>query len=152
MSRGLEALLPLIAALVGLTVLAGSIWFWSRGREFRSFGVTARAVVLDKYRKEGGFPLENFYARVRFEDEQGRPHEAEVKIISRAWRALSVGETTSVTYLRDDPRKVDFGPVWGRKIFGIAAIFFMLVSTGLTVAAISSMIAALLKRPGPPGG
>jgi hypothetical protein len=152
MSKGLEALLPLVAAVAGITVLAGSIWFWSRGREFRAYGVTAKAVVLEKFRKEGGFPLENFYARVRFEDEQGRPHEAEVKIISRAWRSLSVGGTTHVTYLRDDPRKVDFGPVWGRKIFGILAIFFMLVSTGLTVAAISSMIGSLLRRPGPPGG
>jgi hypothetical protein len=152
MSKGLEALLPLVAAVVGVTFLAGSFWFWSRGREFRSHGVTARAVVLEKYRKDGEFRLENFYARVSFQDEQARPHEVEVKIISRAWRGLSVGDTTGITYLRDDPEKVDFGPVWGRQIIGAFLIFFMLVSTGLTIAAIGSMISTLLGRSGPAGG
>ena len=65
---------------------------------------------------------------------------------------LSVGETTGITYLRDDPEKVSFGPVWGRKIIGAFLIFFMLVATGLTIAAIGSMFAALLGRSGGAAG
>jgi hypothetical protein len=152
MDKGTEGLLPLLAAVVGIVFLLGSYWLWSSGREFRSRGVTARATVLEKYRKDGEFALENFYARVSFEDEQRRPHQVEVKIISRAWRGLSVGETTHITYLRDDPEKVSFGPVWGRQIIGAFLIFFMLVATGLTIAAIGSMFAALLGRPAAPGG
>ena len=152
MDKGAEGLLPVLAAVVGVAFLIGSYWFWSRGREFRSNGVTAQAVVLEKYRKDGEFALENFYARVSFEDEQGRPHQVEVKIISRAWRQLSAGETTGITYLRDDPEKVSFGPVWGRKIIGAFLIFFMLVATGLTIAAIGSMFAALLGRSGGAAG
>ena len=152
MDKGAEGLLPVLAAVVGVAFLIGSYWFWSRGREFRSNGVTAQAVVLEKYRKDGEFALENFYARVSFEDEQGRPHQVEVKIISRAWRGLSVGETTGITYLRDDPEKVSFGPVWGRKIIGAFLIFFMVVAAGLTIAAIGSMFAALLGRSGGAAG
>jgi hypothetical protein len=152
MDKGTEGLLALLAAVAGIAFLIGSYWFWSSGREFRSHGVTARATVLEKYRKEGEFRLENFYARVSFEDEQRRPREVEVKIISRAWRGLSVGDSTHITYLRDDPEKVSFGPVWGRQIIGAFLIFFMVVSAGLTVAAIGSMVAALLGRPGSPGG
>ena len=152
MDKGAEGLLPILAAVVGIVFLLGSFWLWSRGREFRSHGVTAKAVVLEKYRKDDEFWLENFYARVSFEDEQRRPHEVEVRIISRAWRMLSVGDTTGITYLRDDPEKVSFGPVWGRQIIGVFLIFFMLVATGLTIAAIGSMFAALLGRSGGAAG
>jgi hypothetical protein len=152
MGKVSTVLVPLAVVLVGAIACTAGAWFWTRGREFRSRGVTAKAVVLRKYRKSDELPLENFYARVSFTDTRQRPHEVDVKLHSRAWRSVSEGETTPITYLEDDPENVLGGPRVGRQIVGAFLLFFVAVSAGLTVFALIELFKALFVRTAAPGG
>ena len=152
MGRVSTILVPLAVALVGAIACAAGAWFWTLGREFRSRGVTAQALVLEKYRKGGEFRLENFYARVSYTDARQRPHQVEVKLHSRAWRSVREGETTLITYLADDPEKALGGPRIGRQLVGVFLLFFMVVAAGLTIAALVELSKALFVRTAAPGG
>jgi len=152
MAKVSTILVPLAVALLGAIACAAGAWFWTLGREFRSRGVTAQALVLEKYRKSDELPLENFYARVSFTDANQRPHEVDVKLHSRAWRSVHEGETTLITYLADDPEKVLGGPRVGRQIVGAFLFFFVAVSAGLTVFALIELFKALFIRTAASGG
>ena len=152
MGKASTVLVPLAVALVGAIACAAGFWFWTIGREFRARGVTAQALVLEKFRKSEDFWLENFYARVSFTDAQQRPHEVEVKLHSRIWRGVKQGETTPISYLPEDPERVLAGPRTGRQLVGIVLLFFMAVSAGLSIAGLVELFKALFLRTAAPGG
>ncbi len=108
--------LPLLIALGGL--LIGTIflllgwWLRQDPHNLRQRGVTVQATILKKIRKAddqswGG--LENYYLQCHFADAKGKPHEAEIKVQSKAWRMLKEGGVVSLTWLPGDISSISYG-------------------------------------------
>lgn len=140
-----DVIVPLAVSAAGVAFCLGVLWLRRLGRELRTRGVTARATVVRKFRKDGG-ALENFYAVFSFVDRQHAPHQVEVKVASRVWRGLGEGETTAITYLPDHPETAGIGPVWGRKLVGGVLLYVALVCAALAVLGIALPLWEFLQR------
>jgi len=134
-------LIPFAAMLAGALFCAVLLYFWRGGKEFRKNGVTTQAVVVKKYRKDRG--LENFYALVSFVDLNLRRQVIEVKIASRVWRGLREGETTAITYLREQPERAEQGPKWGKALVGGVLLYMAAIGALMAVTAFVLLIRAI---------
>jgi len=140
-------LVPLGVSVAAAAFLALVFFFWRSGRELRSHGVTAEAVVVEKYRKQGE-GLENCYAVFEFTGSDHREHRVEIRVLSRAWHGLRVGEKESITYLPDRPEVAGFGPRAGRQVIGAFLLFMMAVSAAMIVTSIGLLVRQLIAGAG----
>lgn len=139
-------LLTCSVIVAGLLFFFGGLYFWRSGRELREHGVTTQATVLKKLRKGRG--IENYYAVITFLDLEGRPKTLELKVLSRAWHWLRVGEPVTITYLPAQPEKSAVGPKWAKELLGWFFLFFALAGGLTALTSLAVLIGLLTGKPG----
>jgi hypothetical protein len=109
-------------------MLFGALYYWRSGREFREYGVTARATVVSKHRESTGIVFV-----MRFTDLTGEFRTVKIKAGSARTGMISEGSTFPITYIPAHPEKAQLGLKWGAYIEGWLALLVAAFGGGMVV-------------------
>jgi hypothetical protein len=90
------------AILMGGIVIGICLYFWREGRDLRTAGQEATAILIRKYRRAGDpymLGIENRFVTAQFVDCYGIQRIAEIRVPSRQWQWLREGSTETILYL-----------------------------------------------------
>ena len=117
--------LPMI---VGALILAGALYYWRLGREFRDQGVTTQATVVEKRRDRSA----NVFL-MKFSDLNEKPWTVEIRAPAPRSSGIEKGSTWPVTYIPARPEKAEMGRKWGAYIQGWLALLVAAFGGGMLV-------------------
>jgi hypothetical protein len=109
-------------------MLFGALYYWRSGREFREYGVTARAMVVSRHRESTGTVFV-----MRFADLTGEFRTVKIKAGSTRTGMISEGSTFPITYIPTHPEKAQLGLKWGAYIEGWLALLVAAFGGGMIV-------------------
>ena len=119
---------PFIA--LGALLVWVCLYFWREGRDLRSAGAQARAMLTNKYRRAGDpylFGLENYFVTAEFVDAHQTRRVAEIRVPSRQWHFLRAGTEETIVYLPSNPARARVVSLAGQSAIGAILIFCMAI-------------------------
>src|SRR5438874_1539524 len=81
-------------------LVAIAFYFFREGRDLRSDGIEARALLVRKFRNpaDAFLGIEDRFVTAQFLDYQGAPHAVNIRVPSRKWFWLREGSTETILY------------------------------------------------------
>lgn len=135
-SRSFVSLIGAGATLIGAVFfVVGHRLRWTH-RNFSRDVIAARVTIVKKFRKPGAGTwggLENHFIAGHFLDQSGTPREVEVQVMSRAWRSLREGGTTTISYRSGEPERARFASALRSKTQAALGTFLMVIGVAESI-------------------